>query len=177
MTTTTGIKDIDLLAQKYAAGREALIEEMKTLDAEISAAKARRLRTIRRLANQVAESKAELQCALEGAPSLFAKPRTKVFHGIKVGFAKAKGKIKFEDGDTVVRLIRKHFPTKIDELVKTVEQPVKAALALMSAAELKRIGVTVVETGDEVVIKATDSEIDKLVDALLTDADDQRRAA
>ena len=38
-------------------------------------------------------------------------------------------------------------------------------------AELKRIGVTVEETGDQIVIKPTDSEVDKLVNALLADAE------
>ncbi len=172
----TTMAEIEERARIYANERVELIEEMKTLDAEISALKEQRLGSIRYLAEQAANSKAALDAAIDSAPTLFARPRTKVFHGIRVGFAKAKGKIKFEDAETVVRLIRKHFPKKVDELVKTVDQPVKATLSLMSAAELKRLGVTVEETGDEVVIKPTDSEIDKLVDALLTSADDERAA-
>ena len=39
----------------------------------------------------------------------------------------------------------------------------------MSVSDLKKIGVTVIETGDEVFIKPTDSEIDKLINALLKD--------
>ena len=37
-------------------------------------------------------------------------------------------------------------------------------------AELKKVGCTVVDAGDAVVIKPTDSEVDKLVDTLLKGA-------
>ena len=37
----------------------------------------------------------------------------------------------------------------------------------LSAAELKKIGVTVTDAGDQTVVKPVDSEVDKMVDALL----------
>ena len=88
-------------------------------------------------------------------------------YGVKVGFEKGKGRIEWDDDDTVVRLIEKHFPEQADILIKTKKKPAKKALAQLSVAELKKLGVTVEETGDQVVIKSTDSEIDKLVTALL----------
>ena len=83
-----------------------------------------------------------------------------------------------DDKDQVVRLIKKHFPEQADVLIKTVEKPIKGAIQQLPVADLKRIGVTVEETGDVVVIKSTDSEIDKLVSALLeqNDEDDENDA-
>ena len=75
----------------------------------------------------------------------------------------------WEDDSQVVKLIQKHFPEQFDVLVKTIEKPIKDSLANLSVADLKRIGVTVTDSGDCVVIKSMDSEIDKLVDALLKD--------
>ena len=44
-------------------------------------------------------------------------------------------------------------------------------------ADLKRIGCTIEETGDVVVIKPTDSDVDKIVSALLADATAETEAA
>jgi hypothetical protein len=45
-----------------------------------------------------------------------------------------------------------------------------AALRALSTAELQRIGCTVSGTGDQIVAAPVDSEVDKLVDALLKGA-------
>ena len=74
-------------------------------------------------------------------------------------------------------LIRRYLPEQADTLIRTVEEPHKPALALLSVADLRRVGCTVVETGEAVVIKAVDSEVDKMVDALLKDAVDAEGAA
>jgi hypothetical protein len=87
-----------------------------------------------------------------------------------LGYQKGKGKIDWEDPDQVVRLIKKHFPEQADVLIATSEKPVKEALNGLSAAELKKIGVSVVEGGEVIFIKPTDSAVDKMVDALLKEA-------
>jgi hypothetical protein len=97
------------------------------------------------------------------------KPRTVILHGIKVGYRKATGKIEFDDAEQVVKLIRKHFPDQFDVLVKVEETPVKKALANLTAAELKKLGIEVSDSGDEVEIRDTASDVDKLVSALLKD--------
>ncbi|MCU1279180.1 MAG: hypothetical protein JWM53_2726, partial [bacterium] len=125
-----------------------------------------------RIKGHVARSKAaqaELRAEIEAHPELFVKPRTHILHGIKVGYRKATGKIDFDDADQVVKLIRKHFPEQFDVLVKTEETPIKKALVSLSAAELKKLGIEVNETGDVVEIKDTTSDVDKFVAALLKD--------
>ena len=90
-----------------------------------------------------------------------------MLHGLKLGYQKGKGKIEWEDDDQVVKLIRRHFPDQFDVLIKTAERPIKDALASLTAAELRKIGVTVEETGDVVFVKDSTGNVDKLVKALL----------
>lgn len=172
------LADIERLTKDYADWRTQLSEAVLVAEHELAALKRQHVVTIKRKVEAVAERQAALKAAIEESPELFRKPRTLIIHGVKVGFMKEKGKISWDDKDQVVRLIKKHFPEQADVLIKTVEKPIKNALQQLSAAELKRIGVTIGETGDVVVIKSTDSEIDKLVSALLeedaeADADEE----
>ena len=163
--------EIERLTKDYADWREQLSNAVRALEDEIGAVKRKYMPSIKKKVAAVTERQANLKAVLEDSAGLFVKPRTLILHGVKVGFQKAKGKISWEDDDQVIRLIKKHFPEQADVLIKITEKPVKDALGQLSAAELKRIGITVSETGDVVVIKSTDSEIDKLVEALLKDDD------
>lgn len=169
--------DIEQLTKNYADGRTQLSDRVRTLEDEINAIKRRHLPAIKKSVALTMEKKARLEAALEESKGLFVKPKTMIFHGIKIGFKKDKGKISWVDDDQVIKLIKKHFPDKQDLLIKTTEKPVKDALQQLTAAELKRLGIMVNETGDAVVIKGTDSEVDKLVDALLKDDSPEEEAA
>jgi hypothetical protein len=93
-----------------------------------------------------------------------------VLSGVKLGYQKAKGTLDYDDAEAVCARIRKHLPEQADVLIATRETPVKTALAQLPAADLKRIGVTLSDAGDQIVVKPVDSEVDKMVDALLKDA-------
>ncbi|MEN6375350.1 MAG: host-nuclease inhibitor Gam family protein [Smithella sp.] len=161
--------EIEILTKEFAATREILAERVRKIEDIIAKVRKHRLPGIKSAVNTVIEKQAALKAALEEGRSLFVRPKTMIMHGIKVGFQKAKGKISWADDDQVVKLIKKHLPDQADVLIKTTEKPIKDALANLSAADLKRIGVTVDDTTDQVVIKSTDSEIDKFVEALLKD--------
>jgi hypothetical protein len=106
---------------------------------------------------------------------LFVRPRTIIFHGIKVGLQKGSGKIEYDKSeiDRIVRLIEKHFPEQTEVLIQTKKAPIKKALANLSGAELKKLGIEIDDSTDAVVIKPTDSEIEKVVDRLLKEKDDE----
>ncbi len=165
--------DIQNAAKRLRAQRDQLDERASAMHQKIEQVKAVHLRGLRNSVAAVAETQANLLAAVGDAPQLFSKPRSIVLHGIKLGFEKGKGKIDFENEDQVCKLVRKHFPDQFDVLVKTTEKPVKTALATLSAAELKRLGVTVESTGDVAFAKDTTSEVDKLVKALLKGIDDE----
>ena len=52
-------------------------------------------------------------------------------------------------------------------LIKTPEKPIKFSLSQLSAVDLKRVGIILEETGDEVAIKAKDPRIDRIVGSIL----------
>lgn len=173
----TTLGDIEALAKTYSEAHAKLADEVRAVEEEMARVKRQHLARLRRLVDGASNARDRLAAAVGDAPDLFQKPRTLTLHGVKVGLAKGKGKLEFADAGRVCDLIRKHFPDQVETLVKVSEAPVKGALNQMSVAELRRIGVTVIEAGDEVVVRVTDSEIDKLVDALLKDAADVEVAA
>jgi hypothetical protein len=173
----TSISDIETLAKAYAAEREKLMLAYVALDVELDKLKRARLPGIKRYVAKAAELHAQLAALVADAPDLFVRPRTVIVHGIKIGYEKGKGSVCFDDADQVIKLLRKHMPEQLDALVKVTETPRKTAIAALSVAEAKRIGCTVVNAGDQVVIRPVDSEIDKLVDKLLESAVAQEQVA
>ena len=169
--------DIEKLTKDYAEGRGQLSDRVRALEDEINAIKRRHLPGIKISVGKAMEKKSRLEAALQESAALFVKPKTMILHGIKIGFQKMKGKLSWADPDQVVKLIKRHLPDLEETLIKKTETPVKDALQQLSAADLKRIGVTVEETGDQVVIKGTDSEVNKLVEALLKDDSQEAQAA
>jgi hypothetical protein len=171
------METIECAAKLYANTREALAARVRAADAELEAIKRQRLPGIKAALARAAEAETRLRTVIEAAPELFERPKTVILHGIKVGYRKATGKLIWDDADQVVALIRKHCPDQADVLIVVRETPSKSALSQLSVAELKRLGVRVVETGEEIVIAPTDSEVDRLVDALLKSALDERPEA
>jgi hypothetical protein len=162
---------IEESARAYAAARAKLAQAVGELQAGLDNLRKNNLPRIKRNLERAAELESELKALVAAAPHHFVKPKTLVLHGIRVGFEKGKGAILFEDDDQVVALIKKKLPDLVDVLVKSTEKPVKAGLKNLTVQQLKAIGCTVEETGDQVVVRAVDSDVDKLVKALLKGAE------
>lgn len=158
---------IERLSGCYARQRAELAERLQALEEEITQAKRRRMRGIKGALARTQDAQDTLRRAIAAHPELFRRPKTLTVHGVRVGLMKAKGKIAWEDPAQVVRLIRKHLPEQVETLIQVRENPARGALAQLSAAELKRIGCTVADTGEQPLIKPQDGEVDKLVDRLL----------
>lgn len=161
-------------ARLYADRRDDLAGVVRVLNDQVEALKRSALPEIKRAVARAAEAHGKLRDLVEGAPGLFVKPRTVIFHGIKVGFEKGKGKLVFENGDRVCELINKHFPELTEALIIVSQAPNRKALGELAAADLKRLGVTVEDTGDQVVIRPTDTAVDKVVNALLKEAVEEK---
>jgi hypothetical protein len=158
---------VEAAAKPYAAvqsGLELRLVEYKT---GLTKLYAEHMPKIRYAVRRLAELRPPLVRALEGAKECFEKPRTVELFGLKLGFRKGKGGLDYEDAEGVIALIQKNFPEKLDQLAPQVRMLDASALEELSAAELKKIGVTLEGSGDQVVIKAALSEADKLVAALL----------
>lgn len=173
-TLSVGLARIEELTETFAEQRAQLVDRVALLDKDLRAAKMRHLAGIKAAAARVKDAQADLKAALEENKSEFEKPRSRTFFGIKVGFRKLVGTISWDDAAQVVKLIKKHFPGQAEVLIKTTESPVKDALGQLAAVDLKRLGCSVTEDSDEVQIKATDSDIDRVVDALLKETADSK---
>jgi hypothetical protein len=167
----TDMNDIETRAEAYSRARDLLAREVTQLEGEITRAKRRRLPKLKKALGEAKATQAELADALSDARALFKSPKTRILHGIKCGWQKGKGKLKWTDAKSVIERIRAHFPHRATTLIKKSESPARAALQQLSTGDLKKLGITVEETGEQIVIRPVDSHVDKLVDALLTDED------
>ena len=169
---------IEESTQAFAAAHDALSGTIDAMQEEIQAVQRRFMPKVRELVGKAAGRKADLHALIEANAGLFDKPRTVVFYGIKVGMQKGKGGIEIEDPDHTLVLIRKTYADdKAAALIHTKESPNKEALELLTVAELKKLGCTVKDTTDAVVIKSTTSEVDKIVAALLDGAEEAQQKA
>ena len=165
---------IETGTRKFAADRDELTTCVTNLNNTIEALKRHAIPQIKRRVAAAAESQAALESLVDRARHLFVQPRTVIFHGIKVGLQKGRGGIDWDDDTKVVELIERHFSkAQADLLIKTTRKPIKKALEDLDIATLKKLGCRVDDTGDTIIIKATDSAVDKLVNALLKDATEE----
>lgn len=76
----------------------------------------------------------------------------------------------------MIAKIKQLFSDQTDALIKTTEKPVRAALAALPADSLKKLGITVADTGDEPVIKSAIGDVEKLIAALVGDIEPEEAA-
>lgn len=164
------MQEIETKAKAHALAREKLSEVVTSLQDGIDALKRSHMARLKAAVNKAADTSDELLALVKESRELFTKPKSVTLHGIRIGYQKEKGKIEFDDPDHVIKLIRKHFPKLAKTLIATTEKPSKDALNNLSAEQLKKIGVTVTSDTDVVFIRPADSDVDKMVNALLTGA-------
>jgi hypothetical protein len=161
------LENIDGLTRKYADAHGTLSDLVCALNDTIEHLKREALPAIRKAAASAMERRGNLEAAVQGAPELFATPRTVVMHGVRVGYRKQKGTIRWENEQRVCELVHKLFPDRVKELLHVEETPNKTALNGLALMELRKLGVEVTEDSDKVVIEPARSDVDKLVAALL----------
>ena len=172
------MQTIELLAAAVAEARGVLAERGQTLQEGLDAAQRRHLPAIRQAVAAAAGDIDRLRAAIEAAPDLFERPRTRVLSGIRCGYMKQRGQVVIADEAKTVARIRELLPAEQAELLIRVRESVhKPAVYDLTAADLKRLGVTIEADSDAVVIKPADGDIDKIVAALLKDAERAGEAA
>ena len=164
------LQHIEQLTNAYASQRDVLAARVQALHDEIEAAKRKALPAIRQAVGQAADARNKLQAAIQDNPRLFVKPKSAIFSGVQVGYRKKKGKIVIDDDEAVITRIRRELPEDQAELLIRVTESVdKNAVGTLAVSDLKRLGIRVTADGDEPFIKPVDSDVDKLVNALLAD--------
>lgn len=156
--------------KEYADAQKALLEKARDLDKEIERLKRKHVKTIKAAAIVFSVKRSRLVAQIEDHRDFFKKPRTRLINGVKIGYQKGKGELTWKSESYVVEKIKQMFGAQAGVLIKTTEKPVKSALDKLTTYELKRLGITVKNTGDKIVIKSADSEAEKMINALLRDA-------
>lgn len=166
----TKMEEIQKAAKDFAAERETLTEIVNTLNHRIEALRLESMRLIRNAVGRCADTRAALSNLIDANRALFDRPRTQVFHGIKCGLRKGTGSVNWEDDAALVTMIREHLPRQFKLLVKVTEKPIAGELKKLDPEQLRCIGAEREDAGDYILIEAADSEVDKIVKALLKGA-------
>lgn len=169
MNNETTMTTIEERTRYYAACRDELATQVNALEADLVVAREQHRADIIQALRAHKQAEDDLRACLASAPQLFEKPRTRVLHGIRVGYQKGKGGLEIIDEEVTIKLIRKHCPDKVDVLLRVTEKPIRKALQNLDAGLLKRLGVNILGTGDVIVLSATDGDLDKLIKALQGD--------
>jgi arsenate reductase-like glutaredoxin family protein len=164
---TMTLAELERLAQQYAEARSDLADRVQEVEEAMVAIKRQRLPLIRRALAVAQERREQLAAAIAAAPQLFERPKTIVCHGLRIGYQKGRGSLTWDDDARVCTLIRRYLPDQADLLIHVTERPDKRALAQLDAAMLRRIGVQLVDVGEQVIIRPLDGELDRLVERLL----------
>jgi len=169
------LTEIQRLTERLSKARAELTEVIDRLQLQQGALMQKAMPEIRRCIGDAAQRHAILFTAIDESRDLFEKPKTQIFHGIKVGLRKGAGGLSWEmEDEDLVRRIRKMFPDDAaDPYLHITEKPNREALSQLSGDELKKLGCTVEKTGNIVMIKPVDGAVDKIVNALLKSAIDE----
>ncbi len=172
------MQEIQIQTEEYAEARKVLEARVKKLQGLKDRLDKRYMPGITRALLVLVQAKDELKNLISGARALFEKPKTQIFAGVKVGFKKGKGKLTWDDDAKLIAKIRKTYgDDKAESLIRVEEYPSKEALELLPADELKKLGVTVQEAGDLPYIKDTESEIEKIIKALMKSEEEEQAEA
>lgn len=159
------LKDIEKHTREYADKRDTLTQRIQVLKDAQEALRREHIAGIIRATRSAKEAYVALRMRIAEHPGTFTKPRTHIFSGVRVGYMKGKGKLNMPKN--IVELINKKLPDQADVLINTTYKPVASALQNLDACDLKKLGITITDSGDEIVIKNTDSDIEKMVGAIL----------
>lgn len=162
---------IESAAKALAEARDELAARVQRLQDEQESIKRKLLRGLRNAVQRMRAEYEDLLGLVQAKPGLFARPKTRVLHGIRLGWMKQRGRLEIDDPKRCVELIRKLLPEQAAALIRTVEEPNRSALAELPAKDLRRIGVVLTDDTETPFVKATDSAVDKLIAALLKDSE------
>lgn len=163
------IEEIEIKAKALAESRAELAERVGRIREEQEAVKRKLMTGVRNALARARDAYDQLRELVEDSPELFEKPKTRTLHGVRVGWMKQRGKLLWEDDRTVIDALRKVLGEEAEGFIKVSEKPLATRLQDLPAKDLRRIGVTVTDDTEVVVIKTADDALDKLIDALIGD--------
>ena len=150
----------------YSAAANALNNRVIKLNQKLESITEAAKPELDALTTQCVKARAKLHDTISQNEDLFEKPRTQTFSGIKVGYLAGRATLELDEEKTL-SLIPKKLPELKTVLIKTTSNLVSAALKNLDDKQLKVIGVKRVNSEDSVVLKSTDTAVNKSVEAHL----------
>lgn len=175
-TTPPEITVIDPLARQYADAQMALDALTNDLKVVIDAAVRKAWPDLKRATTRAAERYEALYVAVSEAKSAFDSPKTRILHGVRCGFRKAKDSVQVLNDNNTCALIGQHMPELADTLIAVTSRPIIAALEQLEDADLRKLGCRRVPGKDEPIAKLADTDLDKVVAALMKGAIEKAEA-
>lgn len=174
------MSDITLDAIRKAAVRLADAHQVTTaraamLQDEIREAIAPIMLMHQRALDQAAIDEADalkaLKAMVDGAPHLFAKPRSLTINGVRAGYKKAEDSLDWADDEVLIARIKALLlPSEAELLIRNREELVIDALTQLDDDKMKRLGIRRITGADNSFITIGDSDIEKTAKALIADA-------
>jgi hypothetical protein len=153
----------------YADARAELRRVMIQMEEEIKRVAEASRPELQAAIDQAVNARTLLADTVNREAALFKEPRTRQFHGIKVGFQKSPDSLDIGDEAQVIRLVRELLPELASTLIRIEESVRIDGLNALEAQQRLQLGVTMKTGEDRLVLKAADKDLDKLVKALSSD--------
>lgn len=169
-----GMAEIRDAAQALANVAQKLALTAKAQEAELVAAVTPIAERYRPALDDIAQEQADLlqrlETLVEANPQLFRKPRSIVIDGVRAGYRKEDDVIDWSDEAAVITRIRALLPEQAQTLIRSSESLVIDAVAQLDAPVLQKLGIRRIAGADKSFVKIGDSDMDRLVKALVADA-------
>lgn len=167
----TSITQIENACRELSACRAQLRRRHELCLQAVRAAEAGHTSELLRLHERCGALRASLEGLVEQARPEFRKPKTREFHGLTVGFEKARDTIEMPDDDLLVDRIEKMLPVQQGETVLDRSVSIiKSAFKKLPAEVLRQLGCKITTGGDHAVVRANDDDIESLVQRSFGDA-------
>ena len=160
------------LAEEYASAvlaRQAITQAVRERLADV----AREMRPAL-IEATVAErgTHAALLAAVESAPELFARPKTRTVGAVRYGWKSGRPSLDIPDPARTIAKIEALPQGQSELLLRRTVSVHKPALLDLTTGDLRRLGVRQIPGADAPFAQPVSDSVDKLVDALLAEAEE-----
>lgn len=156
-------QDIERAAQEHRRDLDQLQNVCGETERQVANVLQRRRHLIEDAAAKAAASEERLTELVRGSKHLFKSPKTQVVNGIKVGFSKVGGGFEVADEQAAITKAKEILsPDQQAHVIKVSEQLLKGGLDKLNDNQLGELGVSKKNGTDQVVVKATTGEAEKM---------------
>ena len=151
--SNAALSQIEDACKRATDAAEDLSGALTDLRAAIEPSITRALPRIRAALVQFRASRKAVADLVEQHRDQFAKPRTRIYHGVKVGLQSLPPQLLLEDkGDALIQRIDRELPGLAELLAPAAREVSMAAVRLLEPEQLERIGGVKVTGTDRVIV-------------------------